>query len=152
MRHHRITAAAAAAVAALTLAACGSSSSTTATSTSPATTSPSMAATTPAASSPPAAAGTLVEVAAANPDFTTLVAAVKAAGLVDTLNGPGPFTVFAPTNKAFAALPADVPHFWPVISRHFRGQSSASWKARRERCSRSASRPRSRWALSNQAW
>jgi len=39
-------------------------------------------------------------------DHTTLVAAVKAAGLVDTLSGPGPFTVFAPTNAAFAQLPA----------------------------------------------
>jgi uncharacterized surface protein with fasciclin (FAS1) repeats len=39
-------------------------------------------------------------------DHTTLVAAVKAAGLVDTLQGPGPFTVFAPTNSAFANLPA----------------------------------------------
>src|SRR6185503_13585620 len=39
-------------------------------------------------------------------DHTTLVAAVKAAGLVDTLQGPGPFTVFAPTNAAFAKLPA----------------------------------------------
>jgi uncharacterized surface protein with fasciclin (FAS1) repeats len=39
-------------------------------------------------------------------DHTTLVAAVKAAGLVDTLKGPGPFTVFAPTNTAFSALPA----------------------------------------------
>ena len=39
-------------------------------------------------------------------DHTTLVAAVKAAGLVATLEGPGPFTVFAPTNEAFAALPA----------------------------------------------
>ena len=39
-------------------------------------------------------------------DHTTLVAAVKAGGLVDTLEGAGPFTVFAPTNEAFAALPA----------------------------------------------
>jgi uncharacterized surface protein with fasciclin (FAS1) repeats len=39
-------------------------------------------------------------------DHTTLVAAVKAAGLVETLSGPGPFTVFAPTNQAFAKLPA----------------------------------------------
>jgi uncharacterized surface protein with fasciclin (FAS1) repeats len=59
-----------------------------------------------ATSSAPATTGTVVDVAAANPDFTTLVAAVKAAGLVDTLNGAGPFTVFAPTNEAFAALPA----------------------------------------------
>ncbi len=44
--------------------------------------------------------------ASAAPNLTTLVAAVKAAGLVDTLNGPGPFTVFAPTNDAFAKLPA----------------------------------------------
>ncbi len=41
-----------------------------------------------------------------NPQLTTLVAAVKAAGLVDTLNGPGPFTIFAPVNSAFAKLPA----------------------------------------------
>ena len=51
-------------------------------------------------------AGTIVDVAASNPDFSTLVAAVKAAGLVETLSGPGPFTVFAPTNAAFATLPA----------------------------------------------
>jgi uncharacterized surface protein with fasciclin (FAS1) repeats len=50
--------------------------------------------------------GTIVEVAASNPDFSTLVAAVQAAGLVDTLNSKGPFTVFAPTNEAFAKLPA----------------------------------------------
>lgn len=47
----------------------------------------------------------IVDVAAGNPNFSTLVAAVKAAGLVDTLKGPGPFTVFAPTNEAFANLP-----------------------------------------------
>ena len=49
---------------------------------------------------------TIVEVAVGNPDFSTLVAAVKAAGLVETLSGEGPFTVFAPTNAAFEALPA----------------------------------------------
>jgi uncharacterized surface protein with fasciclin (FAS1) repeats len=49
--------------------------------------------------------GTIVDVAAGNPDFSTLVAAVQAAGLVDTLSGAGPFTVFAPTNAAFADLP-----------------------------------------------
>jgi uncharacterized surface protein with fasciclin (FAS1) repeats len=47
----------------------------------------------------------VVDIAASNPDFSTLVTAVKAAGLVDTLKGPGPFTVFAPTNEAFAKLP-----------------------------------------------
>lgn len=48
----------------------------------------------------------IVQIAAGNPDFSTLVAAVQAAGLVDTLSGTGPFTVFAPTNAAFAKLPA----------------------------------------------
>ena len=48
---------------------------------------------------------TIVEVAAGNKDFSTLVAAVKAAGLVETLSGKGPFTVFAPTNAAFDKLP-----------------------------------------------
>jgi len=48
----------------------------------------------------------IVENALNSPDHTTLVAAVKAAGLVDVLEGKGPFTVFAPTNEAFAALPA----------------------------------------------
>lgn len=51
-------------------------------------------------------AGTIVDVAAGNADFETLVAAVKAAGLVETLSGEGPFTVFAPTDEAFAKLPA----------------------------------------------
>ncbi len=49
---------------------------------------------------------TIVENASKASNLTTLVAAVKAAGLVDTLSGPGPFTVFAPTNAAFAKLPA----------------------------------------------
>ena len=53
-----------------------------------------------------AEAGDIVAVAAGNPDFSTLVAAVTAAGLVETLQGTGPFTVFAPNNAAFAALPA----------------------------------------------
>jgi uncharacterized surface protein with fasciclin (FAS1) repeats len=80
----------------LASAACGASS--------PATTEP----TTEPASDPvatEAAVGDIVDVAAGNPDFETLVAAVKAAGLVDTLKGPGPFTVFAPTDDAFAKLP-----------------------------------------------
>jgi uncharacterized surface protein with fasciclin (FAS1) repeats len=48
----------------------------------------------------------IIENAVNSKDHTTLVAAVKAAGLVETLEGPGPFTVFAPTNEAFAKLPA----------------------------------------------
>jgi uncharacterized surface protein with fasciclin (FAS1) repeats len=48
----------------------------------------------------------IIQNAVNSKDHTTLVAAVKAAGLVDTLSGPGPFTVFAPTNAAFAKLPA----------------------------------------------
>jgi transforming growth factor-beta-induced protein len=51
------------------------------------------------------AAGTIVDVAVADGRFTTLVAAVQAAGLAETLSGEGPFTVFAPTDDAFAALP-----------------------------------------------
>ena len=50
----------------------------------------------------------IVDTAAANADFETLVAAVQAAGLVDTLKGEGPFTVFAPTDEAFEALGATV--------------------------------------------
>ena len=48
----------------------------------------------------------IVDTAVSAGSFNTLVAAVKAAGLVDTLKGPGPFTVFAPTDEAFAKLPA----------------------------------------------
>lgn len=52
--------------------------------------------------------GTVVDVASSTEGFATLVAAVGAAELVETLNGEGPFTVFAPTDEAFAALPAGV--------------------------------------------
>ena len=54
----------------------------------------------------PAAEGDIVDVATAAGDFNTLAAALTAAGLVDTLKGEGPFTVFAPTDEAFAALQA----------------------------------------------
>ncbi|MEM9734138.1 MAG: fasciclin domain-containing protein [Pseudomonadota bacterium] len=58
-----------------------------------------------AASATAAFSADIVDTAAGNEDFSTLVAAVKAAGLVETLKGEGPFTVFAPTDDAFAALP-----------------------------------------------
>ena len=51
-------------------------------------------------------ADNIVQIAAADARFSTLVAAVTAAGLAETLSGPGPFTVYAPVNDAFAALPA----------------------------------------------
>ena len=85
----------------LFLAACGDDEETT-----EATTAATAAAETPAVTDAPAAAGDIVAVASSLPDFSTLVAAIAAAGLVETLQGPGPFTVFAPTNEAFAALPA----------------------------------------------
>ena len=105
-RNHRLIAAAA--VAALALSACGDdanddasatavASSATQAEADPVTTDP--VTTDPAASEP----GTIVDVAVAAGSFTTLVAAVQAAGLVETLSGPGPFTVFAPTDEAFAA-------------------------------------------------
>ena len=79
-------------------AACGSSSSSASSPTS---------STTPAATASAATASkNIVQIAESNPNFSTLVSAVKAAGLVSTLEGSGPFTVFAPTNAAFAALPA----------------------------------------------
>jgi uncharacterized surface protein with fasciclin (FAS1) repeats len=56
------------------------------------------------------ASGNIVQVAASNKDFSTLVTAIKAAGLVKTLEGRGPFTVFAPTNAAFAAVPKATLH------------------------------------------
>jgi uncharacterized surface protein with fasciclin (FAS1) repeats len=77
---------------ALTLAACGGSDK-------PATTTPTTTTTAPASAD-------IVDTAIAAGSFKTLVAAVEAGGLVDTLKGPGPFTVFAPTDEAFAKLPA----------------------------------------------
>jgi uncharacterized surface protein with fasciclin (FAS1) repeats len=53
------------------------------------------------------AADTIVDVAASDDDFSTLVSAVQEAGLASTLSGTGPFTVFAPTNAAFSQVPAD---------------------------------------------
>lgn len=69
---------------------------------------------------------TIVETAVAAGSFETLVAAVTAAGLVDTLNGAGPFTVFAPTDEAFAKLPAgtveallaDLPKLTGILTYH----------------------------------
>jgi uncharacterized surface protein with fasciclin (FAS1) repeats len=68
----------------------------------------------------------IVEVAVAAGSFKTLVAAVTAAGLGDTLSGPGPFTVFAPTDEAFAKLPAgtvegllkDIPALTKILTYH----------------------------------
>jgi uncharacterized surface protein with fasciclin (FAS1) repeats len=93
---------AAASIAALSLVACSSSTDEAA---SEATSAASEAAASDMASSP-ATAGTIVDIAAGADNLTTLVAAVTAADLVETLQGPGPFTVFAPTDEAFAALPA----------------------------------------------
>ena len=59
------------------------------------------------ATTPPKPTKNIVQVAASNPQFSTLVSLVKEAGLVNTLSGKGPFTVFAPTNAAFAKVPAD---------------------------------------------
>jgi len=89
---------------ALTTAACGSDDADTAATSAPATTS---ASATPSASpSESMASADIVDTAVAAGDFTTLAAALEAAGLVETLKGEGPFTVFAPTDEAFAKLPA----------------------------------------------
>lgn len=63
-------------------------------------------ATAPVQSSAPAATETILAAAERDPDFTTLVAALHTAGLSETLNGGGPFTLFAPTNNAFEKIPA----------------------------------------------
>ena len=101
----RTTLAAVVAATALTLAACGGSTDETATDTAE-TTSEEMVAEEEIADE--AGVGTIVDVASNTEGFSTLVTAVGAAGLVDTLNGEGPFTVFAPTDEAFAALPPGV--------------------------------------------
>jgi len=69
-----------------------------------------IAATTAIALTGAAKANTIVDIAASDERFSTLVAAVKAAGLAETLAGPGPFTVYAPVDDAFAALPAGTVH------------------------------------------
>ena len=97
MRKH---VAAFAACSVLFLAACGSDDSTSDTTVA--------AETTAAPETTMAATDNIVEVAQANADFTTLVAAVVAADLATTLSGTGPFTVFAPTDAAFEALPAGI--------------------------------------------
>ncbi|MHC5611093.1 MAG: fasciclin domain-containing protein [Nostoc sp.] len=68
----------------------------------------------------------IIDTATNNGSFTTLVAAIQAAGLVDTLKGPGPFTVFAPTDEAFKKLPAgtvdallkDIPKLKKILTYH----------------------------------
>jgi uncharacterized surface protein with fasciclin (FAS1) repeats len=91
-------------VGALVLAACGDDSDSGSTTTAaPVETTEAPAETTEAPA--PEGPGTIVDIASGNPDFSTLVELVVAAGLADTLAGEGPFTVFAPTDEAFAALP-----------------------------------------------
>jgi uncharacterized surface protein with fasciclin (FAS1) repeats len=95
-----------AASAALLLAACSSSSDSATEPAASASMSSSAASESPMASA--TAAGDIVAVASSAPELSTLVTAVGAAGLAETLQGDGPFTVFAPTNDAFDALPAGV--------------------------------------------
>lgn len=109
----RITFIGLAAATAMTLAACGSDSGESASSPSAAMSSESAMSASPSASasdsmSTTASTNDIVGVASANPSTTTLVTALEAAGLVTALQAPGPFTVFAPTNDAFAKLPAGV--------------------------------------------
>lgn len=91
--------------AALLLAACSSDSDGEATATTKAATEEEVTTTVADDMAEETEAGTIVDIASENDDFSTLVAAVTAADLGETLSGEGPFTVFAPTNDAFAALP-----------------------------------------------
>jgi len=87
-------------------AACGDDAPDTAPATTVSTVAPTVTEAPMATAAPSPAAAHIVDTAVAAGDFTTLVTAVKAAGLEQTLRGDGPFTVFAPTDDAFAALPA----------------------------------------------
>ena len=104
MHRHPFRFATAVALVAVTAAACGSSDSK---SDSKSGDKPAKETTTTTSPAPATTDQTVVEIASSNPDFSTLVSAVTKADLVTTLSGAGPFTVFAPTNEAFAKIPAD---------------------------------------------
>jgi transforming growth factor-beta-induced protein len=69
----------------------------------------------PSLSQPPAATQSIVQIASANPDFSTLVSLVQKAGLVEAISARGPFTVFAPTNEAFAKLASAAPATYAAV-------------------------------------
>ncbi|QKE84168.1 fasciclin domain-containing protein [Arthrobacter sp. NEB 688] len=102
----RTLAATAALSLALVVSACGSDSDTDAGASAPATSSAAPTSASPSASESAAASADIVDTAVAAGGFTTLATALEAAGLVETLKGEGPYTVFAPTDEAFTALPA----------------------------------------------
>jgi uncharacterized surface protein with fasciclin (FAS1) repeats len=104
MKQNKMKLFAIAAFSAIVLISCGSGESKETTADTTATSETTAAADTTVAA--PATPATVVDIAVGSADHTTLVAAVTAAGLVETLSGAGPFTVFAPTNAAFAKLPA----------------------------------------------
>ena len=121
----------------------GASAPTTTQATAPATMAPATDAplTTPA---PATTDADIVDTAITAGDFTTLVAAVQAAGLEDTLRGDGPFTVFAPTDEAFAALPAGtVETLLEDPAGDLTESSPTTWCPGRSRCRRRGARRRS---------
>jgi uncharacterized surface protein with fasciclin (FAS1) repeats len=69
----------------------------------------------PSLSQPPAPTQSIVQIASGNPDFSTLVSLVQKAGLVEAISAPGPFTVFAPTNEAFAKLANAAPATYAAV-------------------------------------